>query len=130
MKSRLPPVALIVILASSGAAIAADGQRTTLGCTVVGAGADRQVEVRNGTGEKLKPETVINYNVYWKKPTMQGESAGCFAIRRELGPNLQVAEKLQLAPGAEPTRCEAYVSAKYPRIVHEAGGGVEMRCDP
>jgi hypothetical protein len=119
----------VLALASTGA-LALDGQRTTLGCSVGGEGADRQVQVRNGTGDKLKPETVINYNVYWKKQSLQGQSAGCFAIRRELGPNLQVAEKLQLAPGAEPTRCEAYVSEKYPRIVHEAGGGVEMRCDP
>ena len=121
---------LILAVAVPAGAIAADGQPTTLGCSVSGDGADRQVEVRNGTGKKLKAETVINYNVYWKKPTMQGESAGCFAIARELGPNLQIAEKVKLSPGAEPTRCIAYVSPKYPRIIHEAGGGVEMRCDP
>src|SRR6266852_566780 len=127
MTKRFLVAALALV---STTALALEGERMTLGCTVSGDGADRQVEVRNGTGEKLKPETVINYNVYWKKSSMQGESAGCFAIARELGPNLQVTEKLQLAPGAEPTRCVAHVSGKYPRIVHEAGGGVEMKCDP
>ena len=130
MKSRLPAVALILVIASCGAAMAADGQRITLGCSVGGDGGDRQVQVRNGTGDKLKPETVINYTVYWKKATMQGEIAGCFAITRELGPNLQVAEKVRLSPTAEPMRCVAYVSPKYPRIVRDAGGGVEMKCDP
>ena len=68
---------LVLFIAVPAAALAADGQRTTLGCTIGdGSGTDRQIEIRNGTGQALKAETVINYDLYWKKPTMQGESAG------------------------------------------------------
>ena|SRR5438067_5196149 len=118
-------------LALYGVALAADGQRTTLGCTIgEGSGTDRQLEIRNGTGQALKAETVINYDLYWKKPTMQGESAGCFAIPRDLGPNLQVAQKVTLSPGAEPTRCIAYVSPKFPTVIHGTDKSTEVRCDP
>ena len=122
---------LVLFIAVPAAALAADGQRTTLGCTIGdGSGTDRQIEIRNGTGQALKAETVINYDLYWKKPTMQGESAGCFAIPRELGPNLQVAQKVTLSPGAEPTRCIAYVSPKFPTVIHGTDKSTEVRCDP
>ena len=122
---------LVLVIAVPAGALAADGQRTTLGCTIgEGSGTDRQLEIRNGTGQALKAETVINFDLYWKKPTMQGESAGCFAIPRDLGPNLQVAQKVTLSPGAEPTRCIAYVSPKFPTVIHGTDKSTEVRCDP
>jgi hypothetical protein len=122
---------LVLIIAVPAGAIAADGQRTALGCAFgSGEGTDRQIEVRNSTGQPLKAGTVVNYNMYWKKAAMQGEGAGCFAIPRDLAANLQVARKIQLSPGAEPQRCVAYISPKYPSVIRGTDGSTEVRCDP
>jgi hypothetical protein len=131
MKSSLAKIAALALLvAPQATALAAEYRNTSLTCTLGETGGNNhRIDIRNSSGKALPKDTIINYTLKWARPTMPGESAGCFAIDKDLAPNLQVIQRITLAPDALPKTCSAFVSGRIPKIVRGIDGGIDKTCD-
>ena len=106
------------------------GANTPLACKLGAATADgHNIDVVNTTTKTLANETVINIALSTKHPESGGGAGDCFALDAPLAPKAHVNHVIKLHFGADATICNAFVSSKYPSVVHDSSGGAMTMCD-
>jgi len=109
------------------AATAAPQIKASLPCTFGQAmEQDHMLDVQNTTKKALPAETIINFYITAKP---NGEQYDCFALTAPLAPGAHLSHMEKVTVGTTGLVCKAFLSAKYPAIVHGSDGSSSTQCD-
>jgi len=87
---------------------------------------DHMLDIVNTTKAPLKTEAIINLDI---KTNANGEAFDCFALTAPLAAGAHQSHMEKITVTGTPTVCKAFLSAKYPAIVHGSDGSMSTQCD-
>ena len=122
----LTVIAVIPVLCCAGAN-AAPQIKATLPCAFGQAmEQDHMIDIQNTTKKALPAETIINFDITARP---NGEQYDCFALTAPLAAGAHLSHMEKVTVGTDSLVCKAFLSAKYPAIIHGSDGSSSTQCD-
>jgi hypothetical protein len=118
--------AAIAAICCAGAS-AAPQVKATLPCTFgQSMEQDHMLDIQNTTRTALPAETIVDLDITTKP---SGEQFDCFALTAPLGAGAHISHMEKVTVGNTGLVCKAFLSSKYPAIIHGSDGSSSTQCD-